>query len=66
MGLTRNRSQLLRLRRIRKDKKFSKAKNDTREYRKLGGIKQLEKDFDKISGLPTKAKDGTDIKVRYL
>jgi hypothetical protein len=56
----------LRLRRIRKDKKFSKAKNDTREYRKPGGIKQLEKDFDKISGLPTKAKDGTDIKVRYL
>lgn len=46
-----------------KDKKHSKQKNETREYRKSGGLEQLNKDFDKMPGELSKAGDGTEIKV---
>ncbi len=46
-----------------KDKKHSKEKKETREYRKPGGLEQLQKDFDKIPGKLSKAKDGTETKV---
>lgn len=45
-----------------KDKKHSKEKKETREYRKPGGLKQLESDFEKIKGVPSKT-DGLDIKT---
>lgn len=45
-----------------KDKKHSKEKDETREYRKPGGLGQLENDFEKIKGTPSKA-DGFDIKT---
>jgi len=46
-----------------KDKKHSKQKDETREYRKPGGLEQLQKDFDKMPGKPSKAKDGTETKI---
>jgi hypothetical protein len=46
-----------------KDKKHSKQKDETREYRKPGGIEQLQNDFDKMPGELSKAGDGTDIKT---
>jgi hypothetical protein len=45
-----------------KDKKHSKEKDETREYRKPGGLGQLENDFEKIKGTPSKT-DGFDIKI---
>ncbi len=45
-----------------KDRKHSKDKNETREYRKPGGLEQLQNDFDKIPGKYSKATDGTEIK----
>lgn len=38
-------------------------KNEVREYRKPGGGEQLQKDFDKIKGVSSKAKDGTETKT---
>jgi hypothetical protein len=47
-----------------KDKKTStREKNEVREYKKPGGEEQLQKDFDKIKGMPSKAKDGMDVKT---
>lgn len=47
-----------------KDKKTSsREKNEVREYRKPGGEEQLQKDFDKIKGNSSKAKDGTETKT---
>jgi hypothetical protein len=46
-----------------KDKKHSKQKKETREYRKPGGLEQLQKDFDKMPGKLIEATDGTEIKV---
>lgn len=47
-----------------KDKKTStREKNEVREYRKPGGIEQLEKDFDKTKGVPSKSDDGMDVKT---
>ncbi|HXH74989.1 MAG TPA: hypothetical protein VNJ08_08490 [Bacteriovoracaceae bacterium] len=46
-----------------KDKKHSKEKNGTREYRKPGGIEQLNKDFDNMPGELSKAGDGTQTKL---
>jgi hypothetical protein len=46
-----------------KDKKHSKEKEETREYRKPGGTEQLQKDFDKMPGELAKAGDGTEIKT---
>jgi hypothetical protein len=47
-----------------KDKKTSiKEKNDVREYKKPGGIEQLNKDFDKMPGELAKAQDGTETKT---
>jgi hypothetical protein len=46
------------------DKKTSiREKNEVREYRKPGAEEQLQKDFDKIKGAPSKAKDGTETKI---
>jgi hypothetical protein len=45
-----------------KDKKHSKEKKETREYRKRGGTEQLNKDFDKIPGERATAQDGTEVK----
>ena len=45
-----------------KDKKHSKEKEETREYRKPGGTEQLNKDFDKMPGELSNAGDGTEIK----
>ncbi len=45
-----------------KDKKHSKEKDETRDYRKPGGLGLLENDFEKIKGTPSKA-DGFDIKT---
>jgi len=44
------------------NKKHSKEKDETREYRKPGGLGLLENDFEKIKGTPSKA-DGFDIKT---
>jgi hypothetical protein len=47
-----------------KDKNTSIKESDrVREYRKTGGKNQLEKDFDKIKGVTSKAKDGTETKI---
>jgi hypothetical protein len=47
-----------------KDKNTSiDEKNKIREYRKPGGIEQLNKDFDKIASTSSKAKDGTETKT---
>jgi hypothetical protein len=47
-----------------KDKKTStREKNEVREYRKPGGEEQLQKDFDKMKGTPSKADDGMDVKT---
>ncbi|MGE3609706.1 MAG: hypothetical protein AB7I27_09000 [Bacteriovoracaceae bacterium] len=47
-----------------KDKKTSiKEKNEVREYRKPGGEEQLQKDFDKIEGVPSKKKGGIETKT---
>jgi hypothetical protein len=46
-----------------KDKKYSKEKNEVREYRKSGGIEKLQKDFEKIQGDSSKFDDGLDIKI---
>lgn len=46
-----------------KSKKHSKEKDETREYRKPGGIGQLQNDFDKMPGKLSKAGDGTEIKT---
>jgi hypothetical protein len=47
-----------------KDKNTSiKEKNEVREYKKTGGIEQLNKDFDKMPGEKFKAKDGTETKI---
>lgn len=47
-----------------KDKNTStKEKNKVREYRRPGGIEQLNNDFDKLSGIHSKAKDGTETKI---
>jgi hypothetical protein len=46
-----------------KDKKYSKEKNEVREYRKSGGIEKLQKDFEKIQGDSSKLDDGLDIKI---
>ena len=47
-----------------KDKKTStREKNEVREYRKPGGEEQLQKDFDRIKGTSSKAKDGTETKT---
>lgn len=47
-----------------KDRKTSKReKNEVREYRKPGGEEQLQKDFDRIKGTSSKAKDGTETKT---
>lgn len=47
-----------------KDKNTStKESNKVREYRKPGGIGQMEKDFDQIKGVSLKAKDGTETKT---
>lgn len=46
-----------------KDKKHSKQKDETREYRKPGGQEQLNKDFEKMPGKLSKARDGTEIKT---
>jgi hypothetical protein len=40
-----------------------KESNQVREYRRPGGIEQLQKDFDKIKGTLSKAKDGMDVKT---
>ncbi len=46
-----------------KTKKTSKKeKNKVREYKKSGGREQLEKDFDKMPGESSRAKDGTETK----
>jgi hypothetical protein len=45
-----------------RDKKQSREKDATREYRKPGGLGQLENDFEKIKGTPSKA-EGYDIKT---
>jgi hypothetical protein len=47
-----------------KDKKTStREKNEVREYKKPGGIEQLNKDFDKLPGVHAKAKDGIETKT---
>ena len=47
-----------------KDKKTStREKNEVREYRKPGREEQLQKDFDRIKGTSSKAKDGTETKT---
>lgn len=47
-----------------KDKKTStREKNEVREYKKPGGIEQLNKDFDKLPGVHAKAKDGKETKT---
>lgn len=47
-----------------KDKKTStREKNEVREYKKPGGIEQLNKDFDKLPGVHSKAKDGIETKT---
>lgn len=47
-----------------KDKKTSiREKNEVRDYRKSGAEEQLQNDFDKIKGAPSKAKDGTETKI---
>lgn len=38
-------------------------KNETREYEKKGGDKELEEDFDKLPGTRIKSSDGTEFKV---
>ncbi|MDD4973846.1 MAG: hypothetical protein PHY93_05815, partial [Bacteriovorax sp.] len=39
-----------------------KAKNEVREYTKSGGDDELQKDFNKLQGIPSKASDGTELK----
>jgi hypothetical protein len=47
-----------------KDKKTStREKNEVREYKKPGGIEQLNKDFDKLPGVHAKAKDRIETKT---
>jgi len=47
-----------------KDKKSSiKESKKVREYRKPGGEEQLQIDYDKIKGLPSKSDDGMDVKT---
>lgn len=38
-------------------------KNETREYEKKGGDKELEEDFDKLPGTRIKSPDGTEYKI---
>lgn len=45
-----------------KSKKFSSEKDKVREYKKAGGVEQLNNDFEKIKGVPSKA-DGLDLKT---
>jgi hypothetical protein len=48
----------------RKTEETTKSpKNETREYRKSGGIESLNKDFDSLPGEISKAQDGTEIKT---
>jgi hypothetical protein len=47
-----------------KDKKSSiKESKKVREYRKPGGEEQLERDYEKINGVPSKSDDGMDVKT---
>jgi hypothetical protein len=39
-----------------------RKKGEVRNYTKPGGEEQLQKDFDKLSGVPSKASDGTELK----
>lgn len=45
-----------------KDKKHSKEKNKIREYRKPGGVNQLDIDFEKMPGKPSNSIDGKETK----
>ncbi|MCK6594374.1 MAG: hypothetical protein L6Q33_04175 [Bacteriovoracaceae bacterium] len=45
-----------------KDKKYSNKKDKIREYRKPGGVNQLDKDFEKMPGKQSRAQDGTETK----
>jgi hypothetical protein len=48
----------------KKTKNSSKDKdNETREYSKSGGDEELSKDFDRLPGEASRAKDGTEIKT---
>ena len=46
-----------------KTKKSTKESDRVREYKKPGGLKQLEKDFEIIEGVPLRA-DGLDVKTQ--
>jgi hypothetical protein len=39
-----------------------RKKGEVRNYTKPGGEEQLQKDFDKLPGVPSKASDGTELK----